>query len=43
MYSGLHFVYSNDEAENVTDDFSALTISAIQTLVLVFLALIFFV
>ena len=43
MYSGLHFVYSDDEAENVTDDFSSLTVSAIQTLVLVFLALIFFV
>jgi len=43
MYSGLNYVYSDDEAKNVTDDFSSLTVSAIQTLVLVFLALIFFV
>lgn len=43
IYSGLQFIYSNDEAQNVTDDFSELTVSALQTLVLVFLALIFFV
>jgi multidrug efflux pump subunit AcrB len=43
IYSGLISVYLDDEAQRVTQDFSDLSISAIQTLILVFLALIFFV
>lgn len=43
IYNGLGFIYTDDEAQQVIDDFSNLSVSAAQTLVLVFLALIFFV
>jgi multidrug efflux pump subunit AcrB len=42
-YDWLSIVYIDDEAERVTNDFSDLSFSALQTLFLVFLALIFFV
>jgi multidrug efflux pump subunit AcrB len=43
IYSWLDFKYTEDEAKEVVEWFSELSMSAIQTLVLVFLALIFFV
>ena len=43
IYNGLDFIYTDDEAQQVIDDFSNLSVSAAQTLLLVFLALIFFV
>ena len=43
IYSGLEFKYIDDESADVIKDFSELSISAVQTLILVFLALVFFV
>ena len=43
IYSWLDFKYTDDEAKEVVEWFSELSMSAIQTLVLVFLALVFFV
>jgi multidrug efflux pump subunit AcrB len=43
LYDGIKFYYNRDESQDITDDFSELTKSALTTLVFVFLALVFFV
>lgn len=43
MYEGIKFEYTDDESQSITDDFNSLYQSAFITIILVFLALIFFV
>lgn len=43
IYSGISMYYTDDESQQITDDFNDLYASATTTLLLVFLALIFFV